>query len=164
MNTGQSLITIGAMMLLALTVLRVNGSIMGTDTVLYNTKFGVLAVSLATSVIEEANKKCFDEADTADAVSNINLLTAPGSLGPSVGEKYPHFDDFDDFNGYKDTVTNLPSAVFDVSCQVCYVNPANPDVASASRTWHKKITVTVTSPSMTDTFRLSSIFSYWYFR
>lgn len=164
MNTGESLITIGAMMLLALTVLRVNSSLMGTDTVLYNTKFGVLAVSLATSVIEEANKKSFDQADTADAVSDINLLTAPASLGPSAGEKYPHFDDFDDFNGYKDTITNLPSAIFYVSCQVCYVNPTNPDVASTSRTWHKKITVNVTSPSMTDTFKIASIFSYWYFR
>ena len=164
MNTGQSLITIGAMMLLALTVLRVNSSIMGTDTVLYNTKFGVLAVSLATSVIEEANKKCFDEADTADAVSKVDELTDPKNLGPSVGEVYPHFDDFDDFNGYKDTVTNMPSAVFDVSCQVCYIDPNNPDKDAGKRTWHKKITVTVTSPSMTDTFRLSSIFSYWYFR
>jgi hypothetical protein len=164
MNTGQSLITIAAMLLLSLTVLRVNSSLLGTDTVLYDTKFGVLAVSLATSVIEEANKKPFDDAGIGDAISNLNSLTAPGSLGPSAGEVYPNFDDFDDFNGYTKHITDLPSAVFDVSCQVCYINPANPDVASGSRTWHKKITVTVTSPSMTDTFRLSSIYSYWYFR
>jgi len=164
MNTGESLITIAAMLLLALTVLRVNSNILGTDTVLMDTKFGVLAVSLATSIIEEANKKSFDQADTADAVNDVNLLTAPASLGPSAGEVYPNFDDFDDFNGFKDTVTNLPSAVFNVSCQVCYINPTNPDVVSGSRTWHKKITVFVTSPSMTDTFKLASIYSYWYFR
>ena len=164
MNTGESLITIAAMLLLALTVLRVNNSLLTTDTVLLDTKFGVLAVSLATSVIEEANKKPFDQAGVSDAISNIAALTPPGSLGPTGGEKYPNFDDFDDFNGYKDTVTNLPSANFYVSCKVCYINPNNPDVTSGAATWHKKITVTVTSPSMTDTFRLSSIYSYWYFR
>ena len=164
MNTGQSLITIAAMLLLSLTVLRVNSSLLGTDTVLYDTKFGVLAVSLATSVIEEANKKPFDQVGVDDAISDINTLTAPGSLGPSGGETYPNFDDFDDFNGYSKHITDLPSAVFDVSCQVSYINPSTPDVTSGSRTWHKKITVTVTSPSMTDTFRLASIYSYWYFR
>jgi hypothetical protein len=164
MNTGESLITIAAMMLLSLTVLRVNSNLIGTDSVLLETKFGVLAVSLATSIIEEANKKPFDEAGVDDAIDNITLLTDASGLGPTSGETYPDFDDFDDFNKYTRQVTNLPSAEFDISCQVCYINPANPDVASGTKTWHKKITVNVSSPSTTDTFRLSSIYSYWYFR
>lgn len=164
MNTGESLITIAAMMLLALTVLRVNNNLLSTDTVLLETKFGVLAVSLATSIMEEANKKPFDEAGVDDAISNINVLTVPAALGPSSGETYTNFDDFDDFNGFTKHISNLPSAEFDVSCQVCYINPASPDLKSNTRTWHKKITVNVTSPSSTDTFRLSSIYSYWYFR
>ena len=164
MNTGESLITIAAMMLLSLTVLRVNSNLIGTDTVLMETKFGVLAVSLATSVIEEANKKPFDEVGVEDAILNVSALTAPGSLKPETGETYPDFDDFDDFNGYTKLVTKLPSADFNISCQVSYINPSNPNVTSGIRTWHKKITVNVSSPSTTDTFRLSSIYSYWYFR
>ena len=164
MNTGESLITIAAMMLLSLTVLSVNNNLLSTDTVLMETKFGVLAVSLATSVIEEANKKPFDEAGIDDAISDITSLTDPDNLGPSGGETYPDYDDFDDYNGYTKHISNLPSAEFDISCQVCYVNPAKPDSAANIKTWHKKITVNVTSPSSRDTFNLSSVYSYWYFR
>lgn len=164
MNTGESLITIAAMMLLSLTVLSVNNNLLNTDTVLLETKFGVLAVSLATSIIEEANKKPFDEAGVDDAISDSSKLTTPNLLGPSTGETYPDYDDFDDFNGYTRHISNLPSAEFDVSCKVCYVKPAKPDSAAHTRTWHKKITVNVTSPSSRDTFSLSSVYSYWYFR
>ena len=56
MNTGQSLLSIGALFLLSLTVLRVNNSILTTDSVMQDTKFGILATSLATSLIEQARK------------------------------------------------------------------------------------------------------------
>jgi hypothetical protein len=52
---------------------------------------------------------------------------------------------------------------FRIQGKVEYVNPSNPDVASAVRTWHKKLTVTVTSPDMKDTIRTRYIYSYWYF-
>ena len=169
MNTGQSLITIGAMMLLSITVLRVNNNLLSTNTTLMDTKFGVLAVSLGTSIIEEANKKAFDLAGSDDAIASIDLLTAPNGMGPAPGEVYPDYNDFDDFNGFVDTVSNLPSANFVISCSVYYIEPTNPDVKVNYRTWHKKIDVAITSPNMgnnedRDTVRLSSVFSYWYFR
>lgn len=68
MNTGQSLFTIGALLLLSLTVLRVNNSILVTDNILQDSKLGVLATSVATSVMEEASKKAFDESSVGDAV------------------------------------------------------------------------------------------------
>jgi len=169
MNTGQSLITIAAMMLLSVTVLRVNNNLLSTNSTLMDTKFGVLAVSLGTSLVEEASKKAFDLAGSDDAISDINLLTAPGSLGPAYGEVYPNFNDFDDYNGLTDTIDTMPSAKFIVKCEVCYIEPANPDVKVNYRTWHKKMTVKITSPNMgnderRDTVKLSSVFSYWYFR
>ncbi len=169
MNTGQSLLTIGAMLLLSVTVLRVNNNILGTNSILMDSKFGVLAISLGTSIIEEANKKAFDLAGSDSSIASIDLLTAPGAMGPAFGEVYPDFNDFDDFNGFKDTITNLPSAEFRISCKVYYVEPENPDVKVNFRTWHKKIDVAITSPNIgsnerRDTVRLSSVFSYWYFR
>ncbi len=169
MNTGQSLITMGAMLLLSMTVQRVNNNLLSTDSILMNTKFGVLAVSLGTSIIEEANKKAFDLAGSDDAINDINLLTAPSGLGPAPGEVYPDYNDFDDYNGLHLTITNMPSAVFDIDCEVCYINPTNPDFKVNYKTWHKKITVKITSPNMgtdelRDTIKLSSVFSYWYFR
>ena len=164
MNTGQSLVTLAALMLLSVTVLRVNSNLLSTDSVLMDTKFGVLAVSLGTSIIEEANKKAFDLAGSDDAITNLSLLTSPGSLGPSSGEIYPDFNDFDDYHGLIKRVDNMPSAIYDLHCKVYYINPANPNVNANVKTWHKKIEVEVTSPNMADTIRISSVFSYWYFR
>ncbi|HLG31724.1 MAG TPA: hypothetical protein VI362_01695 [Ignavibacteriaceae bacterium] len=165
MNTGQSLLSIVALLLLSLTVLRVNNGILTSDSVMMNSKFGVLATSLATSLIEKASKKAFDANSAEDAVSNLTQLTPPNGLGPASGETPPDdCNDFDDFNGYTEHVANLPSAEFDMSCEVKYVNPNNLDGVSTTATWHKRMTVTVTSPSSPDTIRLSTVYSYWYFR
>lgn len=170
MNSGHSMLAVGAMLLLSVTILGINGKFLNTSSVLYNTKFGVLAVSLGTSIIEEANGKAFDLAGSGDAITDINDLTSPGGLGPAYGEVYPAFNDFDDFNNFSKTVNNMPSAEFDISCKVYYVSDANPSIISSVRTWHKRIDVFVTSRSMRnanneqDTVKLSSVYSYWYFR
>src|SRR3989339_2069246 len=98
MSTGHTMLAAGAMLLLSITILGINGKFLNTSSVLYNTKFGVLAVSLGTSIIEEANGKAFDLAGSDDAITDINLLTAPQYLGAASGEVYPYFNDFDDYN------------------------------------------------------------------
>jgi len=165
MGTGQMMITIAAMMLLSTILLRINATFLSTSTALYETKYDVLAVSLGTSIIENATSKAFDEATVVNPVSSVTDLSL--ILRAETGEVYPNFDDIDDFNNYTMTTANdttFLSAVFDVGCQVNYVNQNNPQQISSSRTWHKRIDVTVTSPSMQDTIRLSSVVSYWYFR
>lgn len=164
MNTGQLLLTLCGMFLLSMVILRTNNSFLSTGDVMYNTKFGVLAVSIGTSLIEEANSKSFDSVTDTNSVNDVSLLTAPSSMGKEAGEIYPNFNDFDDYNNYKRTDTSMPAATFNISCKVGYVQPSNPDVFVNQKTWHKRIIVTVTSPSMHDTVRMSSIFSYWFFR
>lgn len=161
------MITIAALLLLSIVILRVNNSFLSTNTVINETKYSVMAVSLGTSIIEEAADKAFDSATFGAAITNPNSLTAPGSLGPETGEVYPNFNDFDDYNGYTRNTANdttFLSANFTASTIVDYVTPTNPNTASSTRTWHKRLRVTVTSPSMPDTIRLSTIFSYFYFR
>jgi hypothetical protein len=171
MNTGQLLLTMGAMFILALVVLRVNNTFLSTTDVMSNTKFGVLAVSLGTSIIEEACGKKFDTATDTTSISNVSLLTDPSGLGPKYGEVYPNFNDFDDFNNYTRVDSSMPSAVFSISCKVHYVDITGSNIVEVNKkTWHKKIDVMVTSRSFTkssgiqDTVRLSSIFSYWFAR
>ena len=163
MNLGQSLLSIGAMILLSILVLRVNNSFANTSTVLQNSKLGILATSVATSQIEEISRLAFDECTDSNSTNNLSSLTPVGSLGPETGEVYPNFNDIDDYNGYTKTDTSM-TAVFNISCKVEYVTDTNPNVASAVPTWNKKITITVSSPSMIDTIRASTIYSYWYFR
>lgn len=158
------MLTLGALMLLSFLALRMNTNLLSTEELMQNSKYGVLGISLATSIIEEANLKAFDENSIDSSLTSINELTPVGSLGKESGETYPDFDDFDDFNNYTRIDSTMPSAVFDIACKVVYVSSTNPEVSSASRTWHKKITISVTSKNMTDTVRVSSVFSYWYFR
>lgn len=183
MNTGQMLITIGALVLLSLVIMRVNNGFLSTGTFVMETKFNVMAVSLGTSLIEEATSKAFDEATDTTSVTTTTPLKAYNMLGPESGENYANYDDFDDYNNYNrlvlsDTTLTVPSGVetvlvdstfrsanFRLDCLVDYVTVSSNTVTStSSKTWHKRLRVTVTSPSMRDTVRMQTVFSYWYFR
>ena len=164
MNTGQMLLTIGAMILLATLILRVNNNMSASTDTVYDSKFAILATSLGNSILEEASDKAFDQASTSNSVSSLTSLTLPNKLGPESGEVYPNFNDVDDYNGFVKVDSTLPSAIFKASCKVDYVSPNLPTSTSVIRTWTKRITVTVTSVSMPDTIKLSSLYSYWVFR
>jgi MSHA pilin protein MshD len=168
-NTGQSLLAIGAMILLSILILRVNNTFLTTSSTFMDTKFEILATSLATSQMQQIDKLKFDQNSdtTGNYFTNTSELTSPFSLGPETGETGPStFNDIDDYNGYTTTINGdsaLPSANFNIRCTVNYVTDTNPNVVSSSATWNKRITVYVTSVSMPDTVKLSTIFSYWNF-
>ena len=164
MNLGQMMLTIGAMVLLATLMLRINTNNLQTDTVRSEAQYGVLATSIITSIVEKAKSLAFDATTDSNNVTSVNELTASAGLGPGFGETYDTFNDFDDFNGYTKVDSSMPSAVFDISCEVFYIQAANLKEKYHSRTWHKKITVQVSSDFMQDTIKQSSIYSYWYFR
>ena len=164
MNTGQMLMTIGALVLLSTLFLRVNTNYLQNSTTTNESKFEILAASLANSIIEEASDKSFDNYTVHNSATVLTDLTLSDSLGVDNGDQYPNFNDIDDYNGFTKTDSTLPSAVFHLSCTVNYVTQLNPDIISLTRTWTKKISVIVTSPSMSDTVKLSSLFCYWAFR
>jgi len=164
MTTGQTLLTFGAMMLLSMILLRINITFLSTNIILYASKFIILATSLAISYIEEATGKAFDANTVSGTVTSTASLS---TIGKETGEVYPDFDDFDDFHNYTHNTASdstIQSAIYDISCTVQYVIPSNPNGSSGSKTWHKKLTVTVTSESMADTVVLSTIYSYFKFR
>ena len=166
MNTGQMIMALGAMLLLSVIMLRVNTANLTNETIRDDAQYGVLATSIATSIIEEAQSKAFDEkTDTM----NVTALTQLSSvLGPETGETESTFDDFDDYNNFTKRDSTMPSAIFDISCQVVYVEPGNIEGSTSNRTWNKKLIVTITRPISADSsvlaLRTASIFSYWYFR
>ncbi|GMU94986.1 MULTISPECIES: hypothetical protein [Ignavibacterium] len=160
MNLGQSLFAMGALLILSLTILRMNNNILSTDETVMDSKVGILATSIGTSLIEEASKLAFDEMTRTDPINNLLLLT-PSLL---LGQETPGvFDDFDDFNNYvqHDTIYSIP---FHTQCSVTYINANNPDGATTNSTWHKKLTVKISSDFSRDTLELSTVYSYWYFR
>ena len=183
MNTGQTMITVFAMILLSFLILRVNNMFLQTNNTLYTSKFEVLGYTLAQSMIQEIERLDFDQNTVSAAISDSNSLSA--TLGKETGETtYDTFNDIDDYDDYTrtDTIPAHSGTVFNIRCTVEYVLPTTPDVATASKTWQKKITVYVASPYMTsnahysvsktatnlysqlDTIKLSQVYSYWIFK
>lgn len=169
MNTGQMLLTTGAIVLLGMTIITVNRSFSTQGAVLQNTEIGVYAVSLATSTVEEASGRAFDENTVDNAVTSPNSMTAAVSLGPETGETTSpsstlNFDDFDDYNnvtlGFK--VAGVDS--FTVKCNVYYIDPTAPEVKVSTQTFNKRLDVKVYGTMKQDTVKMSYIFSYFNFR
>jgi MSHA pilin protein MshD len=164
MNTGQMMLALGAMILLSTTVLRVNNNFLISDTVLDETKYNFLATSIATSIIQEAKNKAFDQATDSISIDDTKFLTEAKYLGKESGEVYDNFNDFDDYHDYSGIDASMPSAVFSYKCIVTYIDENNPNVTPGNKTWNKMLTVTVTSPFMADEITVSTIYSYWFFR
>ena len=160
MNTGQMFLTAGAMMLIAILVLRIGSTQLTAQDAMENSKFGILGISLASSLLELATQKAFDQMTIDTALTKTTQLSIV--LGPDGGEdSLSKFNDYDDFNGYTNVDSTMPSAIFTIKCRVDYVDPKTPGFISSNRTWHKMMTVTVTSPAMKDAIKLSKVYSYF---
>ena len=166
MSTGQMMLSVAAMMLLSMVVLRQAGDSLGTSDTVLHSKLQIMAVSEASSMIEKISALSFDQ-HTKDSTftGKLSQLT-PSPLGPEVGEdSVQKYNDVDDYNGF---VTSDTPALgdFTIRCSVAYVDPSNPDVISSVQTWHKRISVVVHGPypAMTDSVQCSTIISYWFFQ
>lgn len=185
MNTGQTLLTIGALVLLSMTVLLTNRSTLQYGTIINQTEVDIYSVSLAQSIIEEAAGKAFDRFSASDTAGNGNVITALSQLtdwnhlGTEGDDNYTGgsgFDDFDDYNAWNATPYNwyMPGApdTFRIKAEVFYIDTANPDLDIKMRSWHKKMIVKVwptivpwgDANAKPDTVVLSYIQSYWWFR
>ena len=162
MNTGQMLLTAGAVVLMSLTVLAINKTFTQHGFTLQQTEIGIYKVSLGMSILEEAMGKAFDENSIDNPLAAVTSLSS--TLGKESGEVYPDFDDFDDYNNFKQTWGVYGVDSITVFCRVVYVDPANPDGSTSSRTWHKKITTYVWGSQQADTLSFTQLFSYWSFR
>jgi len=188
MNLGQMMLVLVALVVLGALILQSNSVILESSDTLTSSEIDASAISLAASIMEEASGKLFDEAITDTTVS---ALTDPGqlsaSLGPEHGERFrdstgthPLFNDFDDFNGLfvvfksADPADAAPTpgadweiavpdlrGKFYVHVSVVYVQPNALDAIAPGRTWHKKMTMTVTSPSSQGTVVLPWVMSFW---
>lgn len=166
MTSLQMTLALGAMILLTITIQNINQKTLYTEDTMYNSNFGITATSLASSIIEDAGKKRFDNVFYSgdSVVTDVHSFTQASALGVEVGEDPTDpltFNDFDDYNNYTAVDRSMASAVFHVSCRVTYVDRSNPDASINTQSWHKKITVRVWSTSMQDTVVMSTIFSYW---
>jgi hypothetical protein len=183
------MMTIGALIILSLTVLLTNRSSLQYGAIINQTEVDIYSVSLAQSIIEEAAGKAFDHFSATDTAGDGNVITSLSQLSATLGAesddtltptarptKY-FFDDFDDYNSWNATpfywyISGAPDT-FRIRATVFYIDSANPELAVTSKTWHKKIVVRVWPNSIApwgdknprpDTVIMSYIYSYWWFR
>ena len=183
MTLGQSMMVIVAMALLGFLALSANSSVMESTDISDTSDFGVTAVSLATSIIQEAMAKDFDETvSTTGNVSDSSAFTPVGSLGPEPGERYRDaahdFNDFDDFNNlflcYTSPLDPTPEPGADstvivsgirarylIHVRVDYVSSDSLMRVSPWPTWNKRMIVSVTRPVSKDTVKIPAVMSYW---
>jgi hypothetical protein len=175
MNTGQTFITIGALVLLMTTLVGFYRLLSHNGERLEISQSGITSTTIATSLMEVAANLAFDSVTdtTNDAIDNISLLTAPGALGNegTLDDSLQGYDDFDDFNA--DTLVRaMPGGlgVFTCTFAVNYVNPDNVNEISTNRTYVKRLDMRIwrswplAAPGeIVDTTRMSMVHGYFHF-
>ena len=191
MNLGQMMLVVVALSILGILVLTANKSVLSSSEVTEDSDFGITAVSLATSIAEEALGQYYDQNCLTGAADSLALYTPPGSLGPGGGEKFAssttRFNDFDDYNGlfvvYKsdnpndntpvagaDTIITVPGlrSRYYVKATVGYVDNLDPSGSYLSTTsYTKRMDIKVWRPappgvsSKKDTLWYPVVMSYW---
>jgi hypothetical protein len=165
MGKGETLVTIGAVVMLSITAINVNNSFTENSEYFNETRHTLETIAIANSIIEEASQLPFDEQswDSTIVEKVATDFTEVGSLGPDFGESdYSSFDDFDDFNNFTVAETTMQN-IYQIHCRVSYVHPGYPDSAISSRSLYKKLTVSVQNPVNQDSLVLSYVHGFWYF-
>jgi hypothetical protein len=164
MNTGQMLLTIGALVLFSLLAVQANKTVLQSKKTSMESEFGLTAVQLAQNLIDQARGEAFDAATVGgDTVTVRNSLTAANGLGPSAVERMTwadtvnpatgqflsatRFNDLDDFNWYIRQV-NTPRASYTLRARVWYVSETNPTDTVMTTTFLKRIGVTASCPNI----------------
>jgi len=175
MNTGQMMLTIGALALLSIITLRYFETVAQSGQNLVQSNSGLTATTIATSFIERAQNLNFDEISDGTPFNQLQdnpaLLTDPGSLGTddaNEASSLDSLDDFDDFNYYNEhnPLIFVPEGLnenYNVEFSVYYVDTSNVNVTSGVgyETFIKKMDVRVYRIDAfegVDTIKLSTIY------
>ena len=171
---GNLLMTLGAMSLVGLLIFTTLNNLSNNEITISESEIVITGVSLAQSLIDEIKTKAFDQVEITGTINSPNDLTS--SLGPETGENISMpdtsssqsfsslttYNDVDDYNGYSRLVNTDIAENFLLTCQVQYVSVSNPNSVSGTRTYCKRITITVTSPffSTLPSVQISSAVTY----
>jgi hypothetical protein len=180
------LLAVGSLLIFG-TFLRSSDQMMNANTqIAEQNEYYLTALSLAQSVIAEAKTKAFDQNTVASPVSSPDSLS--GFLGQDgSGEAIPtavpypdtliktspytaatpgfrsnlKFNDVDDYNGYKRLVNTQRAEAYTITSKVVFASPTYPDSTKVStKTFCKRMTVTVKSPYIPDSVVVSYAFVY----
>ncbi len=157
MQTAETILTIGALVLLGIFSLTLYSNQARETYQMYASQEMEEALSIGERYIEEAEQLYFDENSTYSTPDYFST-----TLGPE-NETYARFDDIDDFNNYSTTITT-GTTPFRVRIAVKYVDKNSNFAVTSSRTYFKMMTLTVVSTSdTTQKAMLNKLYAYHYF-
>ena len=177
MGTGQTILSIGALMMLSFAVLNLNRSISNVDISISQNKYRAEALALLNAHAEAAKRYYFDET-TLDTTSNKELtdFAEPNALGLDMND-LGVIDNFDDYNNLTIADTGLSGVIYNVQFEVDYVTFAgNQMVPDNNKQFHKRMRISIcdvfTDPLLfrvtasgivRDTIRIEFVNSYWFY-
>ena len=165
MGEREMFLVLGAMLFFTMTSLSVNRFCLDNNEVMMKSEFDYYAISLGQGIIEEAKTREFDSSIAFGTANTLpDDFTYP--LGCRYDEQYPNFNDVDDYNGLNLDITaniNGPKANYQVVVHVGYVEEHDLNTFVGYKTFHKRMTVIVTSDFITAPVILSHVFSYYAF-
>lgn len=187
MNTGQMLTVMGALALLSLLMLTVNSMIVTQTTSNLESEATLNAISLAQSLLDEVMTKAYDDSmylpnppfskTNPKRIWDTTGFTPKSLLHPTAAENalvpQPDFlmttasyhselyySDMGDYNGYIRDVLTPVMGTFRLQVTVDYSSEAHPDQSTPTRSYFKKIIVTVTHLNITHPFTLTDVAVY----
>ncbi|MBT3233335.1 MAG: hypothetical protein HN356_11025 [Calditrichaeota bacterium] len=177
MNTGQTLLTMGALMLICIIILNFNVTSNNIGTSLDFNRFRLEGLSILTSHIEQLSQYYFDEVST-DTINEkrVNNFSQDHQLGFDNGDNNV-IDDIDDFHGLTVVDTGMSGVIYNVNFEVDYVNLQSGIIThSGNREYHKRVSLSVSdafdpplvysmsgSNRVRDTLKVEVVISYWFF-
>jgi hypothetical protein len=177
MNTGQTMITLGALMFLTVSVLDLNGFIATHDTSLAQNQYRMEALSILNSYIKQASALYFDEAATNTAIGKrLSNFVTSANLGFD-GNDNNVIDDFDDYHTLTISDTGSSGVPYQLYFTVDYVTLSSGQITtSSSRQYHKRMTITIQDSyidpliyrwengvKVRETLKVSFVKSYWFY-
>ncbi len=160
MNTFQTFLALGSIIILSIYVLHTNEFIVEANQSMVETTAMVPAVGVAQAMLEEIKSKAFDEKIYNGPADNPSDLTSNPYLGPDAGESVGNYDDIDDYDGYNQNMT-LNGLNFNVQVSVGYVNKNDLDHFTGSQPFFLKRTVVqVDNAYLSSPVTMHYIFTY----
>lgn len=161
MNTGQSMLVLGAFAMLSILSLNMNRMMFSSMVLGLEMEATINVISYGQSMLDEILSKSFDE----NAVDGIERLYSPSEATPeaafgpdgpaevitgidSLNLSQTTFDDVDDYHLYRRKVWDPRLGWSFIVDSVYYVQEENPDIRSSTQTFYKVVTVTIWNASL----------------
>ena len=137
--------TIFAMILVSLLIMNANRAITVNNIAQVENELEDQVIAIAQDYIDESRAVSFD-ATTVNGAVPVNIPSGFSSIGPGAGEnKRSSFNDFDDYDGWTETLTASDDVEYNVSISVSYYLN---DAVTTSKSTLKQMTIHIESNSL----------------